>query len=68
MAILEYTGQENLSEVWPHLEVFFHGGISFDPYHERYRQVIPSERMQYRETYNASEGFFGCLLYTSRCV
>lgn len=59
MAILEYTGRENLSEVWPHLEVFFHGGISFDPYRERYRQIIPSERMQYRETYNASEGFFG---------
>ena len=59
MAILAYTGRENLSEVWPHLEVFFHGGISFDPYRERYRQIIPSERMQYRETYNASEGFFG---------
>ena len=59
MAILEYTGRENLSEVWPHLEVFFHGGISFDPYRERYRQIIPSDRMQYRETYNASEGFFG---------
>ena len=59
MAILEHTGRENLSEVWPHLEVFFHGGISFDPYRERYRQIIPSERMQYRETYNASEGFFG---------
>ena len=59
MAILEYTGRDNLSEVWPHLEVFFHGGISFDPYRERYRQIIPSERMQYRETYNASEGFFG---------
>lgn len=57
--ILEDTGKRNLSEVWPELEVFFHGGISFTPYREEYKRIIPSERMQYRETYNASEGFFG---------
>lgn len=59
MAILEKTGAKTLSEVWPNLEVFFHGGISFDPYRDKYKALIPSSRMQYRETYNASEGFFG---------
>jgi hypothetical protein len=57
--ILNYTGKNNLLEVWPNLEVFFHGGISFKPYREQYRQLIPSEQMHYMETYNASEGFFG---------
>lgn len=57
-AVMDRTGIEYLSDLWPHLEVFFHGGISFDPYRERYRELIPSDRMQYRETYNASEGFF----------
>lgn len=57
--LLEAEGKETLSEVWPSLEVFFHGGISFVPYREEYRRLIPSDRMQYRETYNASEGFFG---------
>lgn len=59
MAILEKTNKQNLSEVWPNLEVFFHGGISFEPYRDKYQSIIPSSRMQYRETYNASEGFFG---------
>ena len=57
--ILAYTGKSNLSDVWPNLEVFFHGGISFRPYRELYRSLISSERMNYMETYNASEGFFG---------
>lgn len=57
--ILEKTNKKNLSEVWPNLEVFFHGGISFEPYREEYKRLIPSDKMQYRETYNASEGFFG---------
>lgn len=56
--VLAYTGASNISEVWPNLEVFFHGGISFEPYREAYRALIPSERMRYEETYNASEGFF----------
>lgn len=59
MAVLHNTGKNNLSDVWPNLEVFFHGGISFEPYREKYHTIIPSDRMQYRETYNASEGFFG---------
>jgi hypothetical protein len=57
--VLEYTGKSNLLDVWPNLEVFFHGGISFTPYREIYKKLIPDDRMHYMETYNASEGFFG---------
>lgn len=57
--ILEITGKQTLEEVWPNLEVFFHGGVSFTPYREQYAQVIKSSKMHYMETYNASEGFFG---------
>jgi len=57
--ILAYTGKSNLLEVWPNLEVFFHGGISFTPYREQYQNLIPGNQMKYMETYNASEGFFG---------
>lgn len=58
-AILKKTGREYLTDVWPNLEVFFHGGISFEPYREQYKSLIPSSKMHYMETYNASEGFFG---------
>lgn len=57
--VLEVTGAKNIAEVWPDLEVFFHGGVAFTPYREQYRRLIPSDRMHYLETYNASEGFFG---------
>lgn len=56
--ILEYTGKDNISEVWPHMELFMHGGVSFQPYREIFRRLIPSDDMHYMETYNASEGFF----------
>lgn len=56
--VLEFTGKSNLLEVWPRLELFTHGGMNFKPYREQYRQLIPSDRMKYMETYNASEGFF----------
>lgn len=56
--VLAYTGASNISEVWPNLEVFFHGGISFEPYREAYKAIIPHSKMRYEETYNASEGFF----------
>ena len=56
---LEITGNDNLCQLWPHLEVFFHGGVAFTPYREQYKQLIPTDRMHYMETYNASEGFFG---------
>ena len=52
-------GKTHLEEVWPQLEVFFHGGVAFTPYREQYEQLITSPRMHYMETYNASEGFFG---------
>jgi hypothetical protein len=57
--ILEKTGKMTLEEVWPNLEVFFHGGVAFTPYVEQYKQVIQSPNMHYIETYNASEGYFG---------
>ncbi len=56
--VLKVTGAGTISEVWPNLEVFFHGGISFEPYREEYRQLIGNPSMRYLETYNASEGFF----------
>ncbi len=56
--ILKTTGKENLHQVWPNLEVFFHGGISFAPYREQYKKLLPDPNMHYMETYNASEGFF----------
>ncbi|MCX6325546.1 MAG: GH3 auxin-responsive promoter family protein [Bacteroidia bacterium] len=57
--ILAYTGKTNLLDVWPNLEVFFHGGISFTPYRGQYKKLIDGDQMNYMETYNASEGFFG---------
>jgi hypothetical protein len=57
--ILEITGASNLLEVWPNLELFIHGGVSFTPYKSQYKQLIPNKEMHYMETYNASEGFFG---------
>ncbi len=57
--ILSYTGKNNLLEVWPNLELFTHGGVSFTPYREQFHRLIPSQSMNYMEAYNASEGFFG---------
>ncbi len=57
--LLSYTGKNNLLEIWQNLELFIHGGVSFVPYREQFQQIIPSPRMRYMETYNASEGFFG---------
>ncbi len=56
--VLEVTGKNNILEVWPNLEVYFHGGINFNPYLEQYKKLIPKENFRYFETYNASEGFF----------
>ena len=57
--MLEISGKEHIEDVWPNLEVFFHGGIAFTPYRKQYEQIITSPKMHYMETYNASEGFFG---------
>lgn len=56
--ILEITGKDNLLEVWPNLEFYTHGGVSFKPYREKFKKLIPSEDMYYLENYNASEGYF----------
>lgn len=57
--VMAHRKTDNLLDVWPNLELFMHGGVSFAPYREQYRQIIPSAQMHYLETYNASEGFFG---------
>ena len=57
--VLELSGKEHIEEVWPNLEVFFHGGIAFTPYRSQYEKLITSPKMHYMETYNAAEGFFG---------
>ena len=56
--VLETSGQSNLLEIWPNLEVYFHGGVSFMPYKQQYKNLIPSSSFKFYETYNASEGFF----------
>ncbi|MDT0647491.1 GH3 auxin-responsive promoter family protein [Zunongwangia sp. F260] len=58
--VLETTGKGNLFEVWPHLEVYFHGGVSFNPYAPQYQKILPKEDFRFYEIYNASEGFFAC--------
>lgn len=56
--LLEYNHVEHLTEIWPNVELFMHGGISFDPYREQFKKLIPSPQMNYLENYNASEGYF----------
>ena len=56
--ILEKTNKKNITDVWPNLEVYFHGGVNFSPYVNHFKRIIPKD-IFYLETYNASEGFFG---------
>ncbi|MBP0902587.1 GH3 auxin-responsive promoter family protein [Mariniflexile gromovii] len=56
--VLETTGKQNLHDVWPNLEVYFHGGVSFTPYKDQYKKILPKKDFRYYEIYNASEGFF----------
>ena len=56
--LLETTGKNHLHDIWPNLELFVHGGVSFVPYREQYEKLCPGKPMRYMETYNASEGFF----------
>ncbi len=56
--MLEETGKGNLFEIWPNLEVYFHGGVNFEPYREQYKKILPKKDFKYYEIYNASEGFF----------
>ena len=57
--VMDISGKTHLEDVWPGIEVFFHGGVAFTPYREQYRQLVTASDMHYMETYNASEGFFG---------
>ena len=56
--ILTETNNTTLFELWPNLEVYFHGGVSFEPYREQYQKILPNDNFKYYEIYNASEGFF----------
>ena len=75
--IFEITGKNSLLDIWPNLELYIHGGVNFTPYRRQFEQLIPSPNMHYRETYNASEGFFaaqdrkdeeGMLLFLNHCI
>ena len=57
--MLDITGKNSVEQLWPNIEVFFHGGVAFTPYREQYQKLIRKSDMKYMETYNASEGFFG---------
>ncbi len=56
--ILSESNNSNLLELWPNLEVYFHGGVNFEPYREQYQKILPNKDFKYYEIYNASEGFF----------
>lgn len=56
--ILKKTAKNNIHEVWPNAEVYFHGGVSFNPYRNLYQKLFPKDSFQFYEIYNASEGFF----------
>lgn len=56
--VLDTTGKDNLFDIWPNLEVYFHGGVSFVPYVDQYKAILPKSNFKYYEIYNASEGFF----------
>lgn len=55
---LDTTKKSNLFDIWPNLEVYFHGGVSFEPYKDQYNKLLPKKNFRYYEIYNASEGFF----------
>ncbi|MDN3494114.1 GH3 auxin-responsive promoter family protein [Winogradskyella bathintestinalis] len=56
--VLDKTGKDSIFDIWPNLEVYFHGGVSFNPYVDQYKAILPSNKFRYYEIYNASEGFF----------
>ncbi len=55
---LETTKRESILDIWPNVEVYFHGGVSFEPYREQYQKLFPKKDFNFYEIYNASEGFF----------
>lgn len=75
--VLAISGKEYIHDVWPHLEVFFHGGVAFAPYQEEYDKIFAKKKVFYMNVYNASEGFIGVqnerdsddmLLLTDNCI
>lgn len=58
--VLETSKKEDLFQVWQNLEVYFHGGVNFEPYADQYKKILPRDTFRYYEIYNASEGFFAC--------
>jgi hypothetical protein len=56
---MELKGTDNIRDIWPNIELYMHGGVSFKPYQKQFEKIIPTSDMNYVETYNASEGFFG---------
>jgi len=56
--VLKKSGKACIHDVWPNLEVFFHGGIAFGPYRRQYEEICDMGKMHFMDTYNASEGFF----------
>jgi hypothetical protein len=57
--VLERTGKSSIAEVWPNLEVYFHGGVNFTPYRDQFKEIFNKSDLSYLELYNATEGFFG---------
>lgn len=57
--ILKENNTDNILDIWPNLELYMHGGVNFEPYKNRFESIIPKNTMNYVQTYNASEGFFG---------
>jgi len=57
--ILEKKNVKTINEVWPNLEVYFHGGVSFSPYKDRFTKLFDNNKVNFLQLYNASEGFFG---------
>ena len=57
--VLELTGKDNIIDVWPNLELYMHGGVNFEPYRDQFLKVLGTNRVNFYENYNASEGFFG---------
>lgn len=64
--LFEATGKKDLTEIWPNLELYIHGGVSFEPYRNRFKKLIGSSKVSYMESYNASEGFLGIQDTTSQ--
>jgi hypothetical protein len=63
--LMEIKGADNMLDIWPNLELYLHGGVSFDPYRSEFKKIIPKSGMNYMESYNASEGFFGIQSHAS---